>query len=167
MVDKPHQWQTDSSSTTRHSDRIGCFQYGMGSMFQGHKDEVQGEVISPHQLQRDAGSISCITVVLRDVHIKLKVDNTMTMYYMVRIHFPQLMELTTQIWTWCLDRKLFLSPEHANRIRLQIRISRMLGDGSEWKLNPLVFNLLMTQLGPCSVDLFASRLTVQLDLYTS
>ena len=69
VVDKPFepsQWQTDSSSTSRHCDRIGCFQYRLGSMLQGHKDErlvVQGGVVSSHQLQGDVGSISCIAVI--------------------------------------------------------------------------------------------------------
>ena len=43
----------------------------------------------------------------------------------------------------------------------------MLGDSSEWKLNLVVFSHLMKQLGPCSVDLFASRLTAQLHQYMS
>ena len=49
------------------------------------------------------------------IHVRLKVDNTTTMYYINHIggtHSPQLMRMTTRIWTWWLDRKLFLSAEH-------------------------------------------------------
>ena len=78
-------------------------------------------------------------------------------------HSPQLMSMTSQIWSWCLDRRLHLTAEHLpGRLNLVAdQESRMLGDSSEWKLNPAVFKALMAQLGPCTVDLFASRLTAQ------
>ena len=69
MVDRPFEpgkWQTDSSVGSRHSDRIGCFQHWMGSMLQGFEDErsmVQGGIMSPYQLQGNAGSFSCTAVI--------------------------------------------------------------------------------------------------------
>ena len=108
----------------------------------------------------------------QEVHVRLKVDNTTMMYYINHMggtHSPQLMKLTSQIWKWCLDRRLILSAEHLPGKLNQVadQESRMLGDSSEWRLNPEVFNLLMRQLGPCTVDLFASRLTAQLKQYMS
>ena len=109
---------------------------------------------------------------MKEVHVRIKVDNTTTMYYINHMggtHSPQLMKLTHKIWTWCLDRKLHLSAEHLPG-KLNViadQESRMQGDSSEWKLSHVVFQQLMMELGPCSVDLFASRLTAQLDSYMS
>ena len=77
------------------------------------------------------------------------------------------MKLTSQIWTWCLERKVHLSAEHLPGKFNQIadQESRMLTDSSERKLSPAIFRNLMMQLGPCTVDLFASRLTAQLANY--
>lgn len=38
---------------------------------------------------------------------------------------------------------------------------------SEWKLNPGVFRTIEKRLGPCTTDLFATRLNTQLDRYVS
>ena len=165
------QWQTDPSNTSRGSHRIGCFQHGMGSRLQECEDKrsVVHEESSLHINCKEtlAAFLTLQSFVknIQGVHVRLKVDNTM--YYINHMggtHSPQLMKMTTQMWTWCLDRKLFLSAEHLSGKLNQVadQESRMLGDSSEWKLNPVVFSLLMKQLGPCSVDLFASRLTAQL-----
>ena len=66
---KHGQWQTDPSSTSRGSHRIGCFQHGMGSMLQECEDKrsvVQGGFITSHQLQRDVGSISSTAVICEE-----------------------------------------------------------------------------------------------------
>ena len=43
----------------------------------------------------------------------------------------------------------------------------MQGDSSEWKLLPDVFRQIMKQMGDCQIDLFASHLTTQLNMYMS
>ena len=45
--------------------------------------------------------------------------------------------------------------------------SRLKGDSSEWMLDPAVFHQIMEALGPCQIDLFASRLSAQLPRYMS
>ena len=45
--------------------------------------------------------------------------------------------------------------------------SRLKGDSSEWMLDPVMFRQIMEALGPCQVDLFASRLLAQLPTYMS
>lgn len=45
--------------------------------------------------------------------------------------------------------------------------SRCLEDRSDWKLCPAIFRQITQRLGPLEVDLFASRLTFQLDQYVS
>ena len=78
-------------------------------------------------------------------------------------HSRKLMELTSQMWELSLEREIFLSAEYLPG-KLNIiadRESRMMGDSSEWKLDPVVFHQIMKVIGPCEVDLFA-RLSAQL-----
>ena len=108
----------------------------------------------------------------KEIHVRLKVDNTTTVCYINRMggtHSPQMMQLTHRLWNWSLERRILLSAEHLPGRLNQIadRESRMHGDSSEWKLSPLVFRQIMKQMGACQIDLFASRLTAQLDTYMS
>jgi hypothetical protein len=45
--------------------------------------------------------------------------------------------------------------------------SRFFKDGSDWQLNPLVFQELAVRFGPFSIDLFASHLNSQLPYFFS
>ena len=40
--------------------------------------------------------------------------------------------------------------------------SRAIRDRCHWMLNPRVFHQIQSQMGPCKIDLFTSRLTKQL-----
>ena len=82
---------------------------------------------------------------------------------------PQMMQLMYNMWNWGLERKILLSAKHlpGKQDYVADKESRTQGDSSEWKLKPLVFRQLMEQIGPCQVYLFASRLTVQLEIYMS
>ena len=108
----------------------------------------------------------------RGIHVRFKVDNTTTMYYINHMggtHSPQMMQLTYDMWNWSLEREILLSAEHlpGKQNYVADQESRTQGDSSEWKLKPSVFKQLMEQLGPCQIDLFASRLTAQLKTYMS
>lgn len=69
----------------------------------------------------------------------------------------------------CLQKGIVLSAEHLlGRLNVGAdQESRAKGDSSNWRLNPTVFQSLMSQVGPCQVDLFASRLNAQLESYMS
>ena len=107
-----------------------------------------------------------------DTHIRLKIDNITAVYFINRkggTHSKILMDITSQMWGWCMERKIYISAEHlpGKLHTVADQESRARPDSSEWKLNPSVFKQLMTRLGPCQIDLFASRLTTQLPEYFS
>ena len=107
-----------------------------------------------------------------DTHIRLKIDNITAVYFINRrggTHSKILMDITSQMWGWCMERKIYISAEHLpGRLNtVADQESRARPDSSEWKLNPAVFQQLMSRLSPCQIDLFASRLTTQLPLYYS
>ena len=105
-------------------------------------------------------------------HTRLKVDNMTAVFYINHMggtRSQSLMKMTTQLWNWCLQKGIALSAEHLPG-RLNVGADQELrakGDSSDWKLNPTVFQSLMSQLAPCQVDLFASRLNAQLESYMS
>ena len=106
------------------------------------------------------------------IHVHLKIDNVTAVYFINRLggtHSSTLMNLTYEMWSWCLQREIFLSAEHLpGKLNLIAdQESRSRADSSEWKLDPIIFQQIMRILGPCHVDLFASRLTAQLPAYMS
>ena len=74
-----------------------------------------------------------------------------------------------QLWEWCLGKGLMLSAEYLpgkDNVTAD-RESRTLQSSAEWKLDRSVFLAVMELYGPCTVDLFASRLNFQLPHYIS
>ena len=108
----------------------------------------------------------------RGIHVRLRIDNMTAVCFINRkggMHSKILMDLTAQIWSWSIARKILISAEHLpGRLNTIVdQESRLVKDSSEWKLDPNVFQQVMSTLGPCQVNLFASRLTAQLPAYMS
>lgn len=106
------------------------------------------------------------------IHVHLKIDNATAVYYINRMggtHSRALMELAAEMWEWSLCRNIVITAEHLpGRLNtVADQESRMRGDSSEWILSSAVFRRVMAVLGPCQVDLFASRLSAQLPQYMS
>ena len=108
----------------------------------------------------------------RGIHVHLKIDNTTAVYYVNNMggtHSQVLMDLTAQIWEWSMDRDMTLTAEYLPG-KMNVRAdheSRLKGDSSEWKLDTMIFQRIMSIVGNCEIDLFASRLSAQLPRYMS
>ena len=101
------------------------------------------------------------------IHVRLRLDNLTAVYYINKMggtHSRELMEITAQVWEWSIPRNIMISAEHLpGRLNTTAdHESRLKGDSSEWMLDPAVFHQIMEALGPCQIDLFASRLSAQL-----
>ena len=79
------------------------------------------------------------------------------------------MEIAAQIWDWSIRRNIVILAEHlpSKPNKTADQESRLKGDSSEWMLDPVVFCQITEALGPCQVDLFASKLSAQLPRYMS
>ena len=101
--------------------------------------------------------------------ICLKLDNTTAVAYLNNLggtHCSQLLRLTLEIWEWCEKKSVFLLAQHIPGKRntaadIESRTSR---DRNDWKLKASV---ILPMISHCQVDLFASRLSHQLDQYVS
>ena len=176
MVDEqfePSEWETDSHASPRHSDQIGCVQHRLGSLLQGHKDErsvVQGRSHSPYQLQRDVGSISCTTVVCEG-YTRSPCQTPDRQHDDGVLYQPYGGHTLSPVNEHDITDLVMVPGQEAafdsGASTWPLESGGGSGVSSEWKLNPAVFRALMAQLGPCTVDLFASRLTAQLEMYMS
>ena len=48
----------------------------------------------------------------RGTHIRLKIDNITAVYFINRRGGTVLMDITSQMWGWCMERKIYISAEH-------------------------------------------------------
>ena len=77
--------------------------------------------------------------------------------------------LAKDIWTFCIDRNIWLTAAHlpGHLHVLADERSRIFDDKTEWKLNASVFQNIVREFGKPAIDLFASRLNFQLKPYIS
>ena len=114
-------------------------------------------------------AVKCFAKDRNSISILLRLDNTIAVSYINNLGgtvSPQLTELVKQLW---LQRDITLEAEHLPGALNTIadEESRVMKDHSDWKLNPRVFMTIQETWGPLTVDLFASRLTHQLNRYFS
>ena len=105
-------------------------------------------------------------------HVHVKSDNTTTVSYINKKGGKKASLNTTarDIWFWAISREIWLSASHlpgSQNVEAD-RLSRtQYKTETEWQLDPHVFRVLNTTVGPFDIDLFASRLNHQCDKYVS
>jgi len=117
-------------------------------------------------------AVQCFAKQRCNIVIRLRLDNVMAVTYINKMggtHSQVLCELAICMWEWSLQRNIFLSAEHlpGKEIMIADEESRSVRDRCDWMLNPWVFDLIQSQIGPCEINLFASRLTWQLPRFFS
>ena len=100
------------------------------------------------------------------ISILLRIDNTTAVAYINHLGgtiSQDLVELTKNLWIWCLERNIHITAQHLPGLLNTIADaeSRTLRDRTDWKLNPVIFHMIDQLWGPLEVDLFASRLSTQ------
>ena len=109
---------------------------------------------------------------VKDKHIEVQCDNVSAVKYirdLGGITSPDMDCLASDIWHWCLSRKIYISAVHiagVSNIRADF-LSRNFSDSTEWMLKKEIFDRLCRQCFVPDVDLFASRLNKQLDTFVS
>lgn len=106
----------------------------------------------------------------RDTSIKVMTDNVTAVSYinnMGGIHSQLCNDLASQIWTWCIDRSIWLLAAHIPGVENVVadRKSRKFDDQTEWRLNSNVFNDITRLFGKPNIDLFANSLNAQVEIY--
>ena len=91
-----------------------------------------------------------------DMHVHLRVDNRATQAQINKMGGPRsqgLLEITKEIWHYCLSRKITITAEYlpgALNVEADYQ-SRVFMDSSNWKLKHQVVSQIENNLGTCSV----------------
>ncbi|XP_067664177.1 uncharacterized protein [Haliotis asinina] len=108
---------------------------------------------------------------LRNMHIRLLLDNTTAVAYINHMGGTKLdcNNITREIWLWCIERKLWISAAHVPGVcNMEADwYSRNNSDDKEWQIDVCVFNKLTSLFGTPDIDLFASKSNHQLQRYVS
>ena len=102
----------------------------------------------------------------------LRIDNTTAVAYINHLGGAvsrDLVNLTKNLWMWCLERNIHITAQHLPGIQNTITDaeSRAQTDRTDWKLSPSIFHKIQEKFGPLEVDLFATHLSVQCPHYFS
>ena len=109
---------------------------------------------------------------LQGKNVLLRCDNSCAVQYISHMggtKSESCNAVTREIWLFCMDRHIWLHPSHiAGKLNVHAdKMSRSFDDDKEWRLDPRVFQELVTEFGSPAIDLFASRANTQLDKYFS
>ena len=104
---------------------------------------------------------------LRDQHVRVMIGNTTAVTYINNMggsHSAICNSIAREIWSWCIDRNLWLSAAHlpgTSNVAAD-KASRVFCDQTEWKLDETIFESITAYFYRPTIDLFASRLNYQL-----
>ncbi|MCG8113708.1 MAG: reverse transcriptase domain-containing protein [Candidatus Thiodiazotropha taylori] len=108
---------------------------------------------------------------LRDIHIKVFMDNTTSCCYVAKFggKSEDLNSLAREIWMWCIERNIHLTVSHVPGVENNEadQESRKINDDTEWSLSPPVFAAIKELHPHLSIDLFASRNNKKLNRYVA
>ena len=104
--------------------------------------------------------------------MRVMVDNTTAVTYINNMggsHSAMCNSLTREIWSWCLDRNLWISAAHLPGISNEAadKASRVFCDQTEWKRDETIFESITAYFFRPKIDLFASRLNYKLPRYVA
>ena len=104
-----------------------------------------------------------------NVHIEIQCDNVSAVSYlncMGGMTSKSMDTLAKDIWAWCLDKEIFISavrlPGVLNSADFYFR---NFSDSTEWMVKKDIFLRLCSQFFQSDIDLFASRLNKQLEVF--
>lgn len=108
----------------------------------------------------------------REIHVQISMDNTTAVSYVNRLggtKSEHLTSIATEMWAWCLEKKIFLSAIYLPGQKMIIAdpLSRLKNLSTEWMLNKLIFRRIVALFGRPDIDLFASSLNCQIKDYVA
>lgn len=106
--------------------------------------------------------LKCFASRLQKCEILLRIDNVTAISYINRlggVQYPHLHSLAKQIWQWCETRDIYIFATYINTNQNVIADfeSRKQLSNTEWEINNIYFQIVVTALGTPNIDLFATR----------
>ena len=182
MVGRPpkvSQQNTNSYKRLRSHHNIGCLRSGLGSMVWGKIDSrpvVSGGNVLAYKPKGTSsyifGSKNICPISNKLFHIQLQIDNQAAISYINYLggtHSKLLCQLSLDLWNWSLPRQIHISAKYIPGIfkKHADHMSRRLKLTAKWKLNPILFQRIVTAYRMPQIDLFATRANTQLRKFVS
>ena len=105
----------------------------------------------------------------RGIHIQVQSDNVSCIKYcndLGGIALEEVDFLANEIWQWCLQRDIYISALYCPGIQNTADFySRNFSDSTEWMLKYDIFSRLCSQFFMPDIDLFASRINQQTEVF--
>jgi hypothetical protein len=100
------------------------------------------------------------------------VDNTTTVSYVNKQggKIKSLYKIALTLWEFAIDRHIWLSAAHlpgALNVQADAASRNDFKYDKEWQLQPAIFQLIKSEIGPVQIDMFASRINAQIENYVS
>lgn len=151
---------------------------GWGAVLNG---QATGGRWSEEELKRHINELEILAILfglqsfsshLTQEHVRIQSDNVTAVSYINNLGGVKSIpchDLVKKIWLWALSRNIFLSAEHlpGSTNVLADKASRVFDDNTEWSLDSSVYDQVLQEFGPFSIDLFASRLNTKHSMYVS
>ena len=179
MVDRRHEqleWQDTHRDSSGYDSGVRCLTSRMGGCIRGFSNRRPlgcTREKTTHQCSRDDGWLICSEGIYeRQEGYSCENEDGQHHCSSLRNHMggTRSMNLSNgvkDLWLDCLNRGIVIAAEHLPGVSNTAADyqSRLLQTSAEWRLNPEIFRAISMQLGPCRVDLFATRLNAQLERY--
>jgi hypothetical protein len=109
---------------------------------------------------------------LSHTHVRLEVDNTTTVSYVNKQggKIKALYKIALNLWEFAIARDIWLSAAHllgSLNVHADAASRADFKYDKEWQLQPAIFQLITSQIGPVQIDMFASRINAQIDKYVA
>ena len=105
-------------------------------------------------------------------HVHIRTDNVTTVSYINKkggTKSDRLVTIAKDLWNFCLKEEMIITAEYlpGRNNTVADALSRENPDSSDWKLEETIFHMIDQSLGPCKIDLFASRTNRQMQTFIS
>ena len=172
------EWSNLAETSSAVGDSVRCLPDRVGAVCRGVRT---GGPWSPEEQKMHINCLELTAAMLAvqafaknrsGVSILLQLDNQTAVASINHLGGTvslQLVKLAKALWLWALQQDIMLSAQHIPGVTNQVADaeSRVTGGRLDWKLSPRVFQRINATWGPLEVDLFASRLSSQLDRFFS
>ncbi|XP_068742111.1 uncharacterized protein [Montipora capricornis] len=151
---------------------------GWGASCSGQSANGQWSILEAHnhinylELLPALYALQAFVPNLRDVHVRLKLDNSTAVAYIDKmggIKSPSLNSLLRTLWKWCIERNIIISAQHipGKENLVADSLSREFSSNLEWSVDNDIFNQISNMTFVPDIDLFASRLNAKTDCFVS
>ncbi|XP_044581549.1 uncharacterized protein LOC123263077 [Cotesia glomerata] len=117
-------------------------------------------------------ALKCFASNLSNCEVLMRIDNITAISYINKaggIKFPHLSALAREIWQWCEGKNIWIKASYiASKENIDAdAASRVTNLDTEWELRAKYFKQIVEKFGPCTIDLFASKINTKCKKFCS